>query len=93
MDVSDIFIFFCSGRGKGESEAPGRGGGFGCLLKMPGGGGSPGREGLGGCLRRIEEFWGGGLNIFFSGAKCPPSKCRGYGLTLPYREKKHEDDF
>ena len=25
MDVSDIFIFFCSGRGKGESEAPGGG--------------------------------------------------------------------
>ena len=37
VDVSDIFYFFCSGRGKGESEAggdsifienPRRGGGF-----------------------------------------------------------------
>ena len=35
MDVSDIFIFFCSGEGKGESEAPGKGG-FGFLLKIPG---------------------------------------------------------
>ena len=25
VDVSDIFYFFCSGEGKGESEAPGRG--------------------------------------------------------------------
>ena len=30
VDVSDIFIFFCSGRGKGESEAPGGGGGLIC---------------------------------------------------------------
>ena len=27
MDVSDLFYFFCSGEGQGESEAPGRGGG------------------------------------------------------------------
>ena len=63
MDVSDIFYCFRSGRGKGESEAPG-GGGVDFLLK---GGGSPerdGAEGPGGCLRRIGEL-GGGLNIFF----------------------------
>ena len=31
-------FFFCSRRGKGESEAPGRGAGFGVLLKIgPGG--------------------------------------------------------
>ena len=36
--VSDIFYFFCSGRGKGESEAPG-GGGVDYLLRIPGGGG------------------------------------------------------
>ena len=28
VDVSDIFSFFCSGRGKEESEASGGGGGF-----------------------------------------------------------------
>ena len=27
VDVSEIFNFFCSGEGKGESEATGRGGG------------------------------------------------------------------
>ena len=43
VDVSDIFIFFCLRRGKGESEAPGgRGDRF--LLKMQGGALS-GREG------------------------------------------------
>ena len=49
------------------------------LLRIPGGGGvwrGGGAEGLGGCLRRIGNFFfwgGGGLNIFFSGPKCPPS--------------------
>ena len=57
-DVSDIFIFFCSGRGKGESEAPG-GRGIHFLLKIPGGGGvfRRGTRGAGGCLRGI---WGEG---------------------------------
>ena len=49
-----FFIFFCSGRGKGDSEAPGTGG-MGFLLKIPGGGVS----------RTGEFFGGGGLNIFF----------------------------
>ena len=39
VDVSDIFYFFSPGEGKGEFEAPG-GGGFGFLLKIPGGGGA-----------------------------------------------------
>ena len=61
VDVSDIFYFFCSGRGKGESEEKGSvfNGKFqeGCV---PGGGGAGrGREGPGGCLRRIGD-WGGG---------------------------------
>ena len=48
-------FFFCSGEGKGESEAPG-GGRDDSLLKMLGGGGLPGGwgrggEGPGGCLR------------------------------------------
>ena len=47
VDVSDIFYFFCSGEGKGESEA--LGGDWGrFLLKIPGGRGvSPGRGGGG----------------------------------------------
>ena len=47
IDVPDIFsFFFCSGRGKGDSEAPGRGGGSVFLLKIPGeGGGVPGGGG------------------------------------------------
>ena len=60
MDVSDIFNFFCSGEGKGESGATGREGGW-FLLKIPGGGGlqrgargARGREGVCG------EFGGGG---------------------------------
>ena len=66
-----FFIFFCSGRGKGESEAPGGGGSV--SLENPRRGGSPGgggAEGPGGCLQRIGE-WGGG-EFFFSGPKCLP---------------------
>ena len=65
MDVSDIFYFLLrSGRGKGESEAPGG------ELKIPGGR-SPGlgrAEGPGGCLRRIGQLEGG-ANFFFFGAE------------------------
>ena len=45
------------------------------LLKVPGGGSPGGRraEGPGGCLRRTGEFFfGGGVNIYFRGPKCPP---------------------
>ena len=57
-----FFIFFCLGRGKGESEAAAGGGDFRFLLKIPGGGfpGARGEEGPGGCLRRIGEFAQGG---------------------------------
>ena len=56
MDVTDIFNFFSTRRGEGESEAPGVGGGgsFFFFLKIPGGGGglqegggAPGRGGDG----------------------------------------------
>ena len=62
VDVSEIF--FCSGEGKGESRATGRGGGR-FLLKIPGGGGSPrmwweGARGPGGCLQGIWGNKGGG---------------------------------
>ena len=46
VDVSDVFNFFCSGEGKGESEAPERGGND-FLLKVPKGGGLPGGPYLG----------------------------------------------
>ena len=53
VDVPNSFYFSCSGRGKGESEAPGgRGSGGG----SPGGRGA---EGPGRCLRRIGDFGGG----------------------------------
>ena len=69
MDVSDIFYFFCSGRRKGEFEAPGGGGQF--FIENPRRGGvfrRGGGEGPGGCLQRIWELGGGGgLNIFFRG--------------------------
>ena len=57
MDVSDIFnFFFCSGRGKGESEL---GGGLGdrFVIEIPGrgGGGFPGK---GAGPRGREDVWG-----------------------------------
>ena len=71
-DVSDIFCFFCSGRGKGESRRRRRWG-IGFLLKSPGGG-PPGREGRG--AGRVSAanwgIWGGGAKYFFGGPKCPP---------------------
>ena len=64
MDVSDIFYFFCSGEGKGESEVPGVWGGF-FYWKIPGGGspgwvgGAGGGEGV--CREGVcGEFGGGG---------------------------------
>ena len=61
MDSSDIFSFFCSGEGKGESEAPGRGHDF--FLIVPGGGVSRGwgrGEGV-----FVEFFGGGGAKYLF----------------------------
>ena len=69
MDVSDIFYFFCSGRRKGESEAPvGWGVGF-FIEKSPRGGGKAGR---GRAARRVSVAnWRifGGAKFFFSGAE------------------------
>ena len=77
VDVSDIFNFFCSGEGKGESGATGREGGRFFFLKIPGGGGVI-QEGVGvgeGTGRvsagNLGEL-GGGAKYFFSGPKCPP---------------------
>ena len=57
MDSSDIFIFSLPRGGKGESEAPGMGGGR-FLLEIPRGGDGfsqeGGAQGPGGCL------WGNG---------------------------------
>ena len=68
------FDFFCSGRRKGEFEAPGRGGS--AFIENPRGGGLPGREGPRGresVCGELGNFGGGGPNIFFSGPKCPSS--------------------
>ena len=72
MDVSDLFYFFCSVEGKGESEAP-EGGGVGFLLKIPGGRGLSGEGGWrwGGCLQGISRG-GGGTKYIFSVPKRPP---------------------
>ena len=68
VDVSDFF-FFCSGRGKGESEAPGRGGAWGgsVFIENPttGGVSRRGRGRAGVCGELENPFGGGGLNIFF----------------------------
>ena len=62
-------FFFRSGREKGESEAPGGGGGSGFIENYRRGGGFPGgvrgREGVCGELRNLRRGGGGGLNIFF----------------------------
>ena len=57
--------FFSSGRGKGECEAPGGGGGV--LLKIPGGGGgfSRGRRGREGACGELGILGGGGAKHFF----------------------------
>ena len=72
MDVSNIFNFFCSGEGKGESGATARGGSV-FLLEIRGGGvsqGGGGREGPGWCLREfLGGGGGGGVNIIFFGAE------------------------
>ena len=84
-----FFIFFCSGAGKGESEAPA--GGVQFFIGNPrrvswagGGGGGRGAgrvfagggEGPGECLR---EF-GWGAKYFFGGLKFPPRLHVGAGL-------------
>ena len=70
VDVPDIFYFFCSGRGKGESEAPGGGGDLFFIEKCQGGAFQDGRgRGAG---RVSAASWGilggrvyGGLSFFF----------------------------
>ena len=62
-----IYFFFCSGRGKGESEAPGGVGGS-VFIGDPKRGGfsrTGGAEGPGGCPRRMGIFFGGGEAKYF----------------------------
>ena len=76
-DVSDIFYFCCSGRGKGIPRPPGRGG-IRFFIENPrrAGGGlqeGEGPRGPGVCLRRMGILGaGGGAKYFFSGSKCLP---------------------
>ena len=68
VDVSDIFYFFCSGRRKGESEAPGVGGGGRFFIENPRRGGAPegeGPRGREGVCSELGNGGGGGQNIFF----------------------------
>ena len=68
VDVSDIFYFFLLGEGEGRVRGAGRGGRL-IFIENPRRGvlQRGGAEAPGGCLRRIGEFGGGGLNIFFRG--------------------------
>ena len=76
MDVSDLFSFVLLGGGKGGApEAPRRGGRLSMENPRKGGGscgwwggGPRGRKGV------CRELGGGGLNIFISGPKGPPSR-------------------
>ena len=62
VDVSNIFYFFCSGEGKGELEAPGRGGGRFFFIENPRRGGVLPREGLGGGGRGAGRVPAGNLD-------------------------------
>ena len=80
LDGSDSFTFICSGRGKGEFEAPGEGGDR-FLLKLPEGGGflqeREGPRGEEGVCGELGNLGGGGAEYFLGGPKCPPSPIRG----------------
>ena len=76
MDVSDLFYFFLFGGGKREEASEEVAGGPVSMKNRGRGGGVPRRRRGRGrapweCLRGKR---GGGLNIFFSGPKCPPRK-------------------
>ena len=88
------YFFFCSGEGRGESEAPGGGGGC-SFLEIPEGEisqekrpGADGHEGMCG------EFWGGGGGkYFFSGRNSHQgnhfvTKRLGMSLLLPEVSRK-----
>ena len=71
VDVSDMFCFCCD-RGRGRGSLRRQKGGVVFLLKIPGKGGSPRREGGGRRAGRVlAGNWGGmGLKCFF-GAEIP----------------------
>ena len=68
VDVSDIFYFLCSGRGKGESEAPGGEGG-GVFIENPRRGGLQDGRGREGVCGELGNFGGRGSKYFFWGAR------------------------
>ena len=75
VDVSDIFYFFLLGEGSGSPRRQGGGDRF--LIENPRrGGGVPGGGGAGRVSVANRGILGGegGVNIFFSGPKRPPSK-------------------
>ena len=96
MDVSDIFYFLCSGEGKGESDAPGRGGGVDFLLKNARGGSQERGEGEGAGWVSVGNFGvGGGLNIFFRGrnAQSDMRWLQKYALPISLLESKPAASF
>ena len=74
-----FFFFSAQGGGRGSLRLREGAGGSVFYLKSQegGGGGSPAQEGPRGregvCGELGNFFGGGGLNLFFSGPKCPPS--------------------
>ena len=89
VDVSDTFYFFCSGEGKGQSEAPGgRRGGRVSIENPRRGGGFP-RKGGNGPEGVCGEFGGGGGGakfFFFYGPKFPPMQRCGTPRTPEARK-------
>ena len=87
VDVSDILNFVCLGDRKGESEAPGGGGGQ-FFLEEPRGGGvswaSGGVRRPEGCLRAISGGRGGWWLIFFWGPKFPPRSAKKIRWSPPH---------
>ena len=81
MVIGHFGCFFFSARGGGGSSRGQEGGGFCFILKIlqERGVGGVSQE-RGGGVRGWESVWGefggGGVNIFFSGPKCPPSLVR-----------------
>ena len=77
MDVSDIFIFSCRGRGRGSPRRQEGGGQF--LIENPRGGGVFQERGRGGGgaegAGRVSagNLGGRGAKYFVSGPTCPPS--------------------
>ena len=85
MDVSDIFYFSARGRGRGSSRHREEVGGRFSIENPRRGGGLLGEGGAARGWEAVCREFGGGLNIFFSGPKSPPSFLMGSrGVKNPW---------